>query len=40
MRADDYYGGYENLALFTNYDTGEVDMESAFNYANFGEGFV
>lgn len=32
--SDDYNGGYENLALFTNYDTGEVDYESAYCYAN------
>jgi hypothetical protein len=37
--ADDYYGGYETLAMFTNYDTDEVDFESAYNFANFGDGF-
>ncbi len=37
--ADDYYGGYENLALFTNWETGDVDFESAYNYANFDGDF-
>lgn len=34
LSADDYYGGYENLSMFTNYETGEVDYESAYNFAN------
>lgn len=36
---DDYYGGYETLAIFTNYDTDEVDYDSAYSYANFDGDF-
>jgi hypothetical protein len=25
--------------MFTDYETGEVDFESAYNFANFDEGF-
>lgn len=39
LPTDDYYGGYENLAMFTDMETGEVDFESAYNFTNFGEGF-
>jgi len=30
---DDYYGGYENIAMFTNED-GETDFEAAYYHAN------
>ena len=36
--ADDYYGGYETLAIFTD-DNGDVDFESAYNFANGLGGF-
>ena len=35
---DDYYGGYENLAMHTNSD-GDIDHEGAYESANFGGGY-
>ena len=35
---DDYYGGYDNLAMHMNSD-GDIDYEGAYESANFGGGF-
>lgn len=31
---DDFYGGYETMCMFTDPETGNIDMEGAYAYAN------